>query len=164
MPRTKSLSLDRREATKKFVKKIVDERFGGNRSAAAKAFGVSQSMLHEVLEGTRGAGITVLESVADFARCSIDEVMGRKVPGVSGTLRAVRPDEAEDESPERAAAVAFARANDISEEAIRQVQAQAVRALTPEQWYARIRIASEEPQEVIAPDTSPPKTLRRDRR
>lgn len=46
-----------------------------------------------------------------------------------------------DVSPARAAAVAFARANGLSEAAIQKVETMPVQMLTPEEWYTRIKTA-----------------------
>lgn len=76
---TKRLSPERNEAARAFARQIVAAEFGGNESAAAKALKVSQSMLHEFLAGTRGAGMTMLDALATHAGVGVDVVTGRAV-------------------------------------------------------------------------------------
>ncbi len=74
----KSFDLELRERVRLLLEKIVDEEFDGNRTQAAKALGVSQSYVTELLKASRGVGPTILVSIADRARVSIDELMGRQ--------------------------------------------------------------------------------------
>lgn len=75
--RNKSLPLSQNEAARAFVRALVDSEFEGNTNAAAKKLGLSQSMLYEFLDGTRGAGMKLLNAVAVHTRRTIDEVVGR---------------------------------------------------------------------------------------
>ena len=45
------------------VRVVVDERFEGNQTRAAKQIGISQSTLSEFLGGSRGAGRKMLEEI-----------------------------------------------------------------------------------------------------
>jgi hypothetical protein len=76
----KSLDPERNEAARGLAKRLVATDFEGNVNAAAKAFGVSQSMLYEFLDGKRGAGMKLLEGIATYRQCTLDEVIGRPLP------------------------------------------------------------------------------------
>jgi transcriptional regulator with XRE-family HTH domain len=80
MARTKALPAEENEKARAFLSKIVREDFKGNESAAAKRIGISQSMLHEFLAGTRGAGQNVLRAIAIYAGVSVDVVLGLAAP------------------------------------------------------------------------------------
>lgn len=157
---TKSMSRERQDAARRFVQGVVDGRFGGNVSQAAKAIGISQSMLYEFLNGTRGLGMKLLEGVADLEQCPMDVVVGREIAGprdprsaTGWTLGFVQ--EEADPVPGRGEAVRFARANALPEEAIARVQSLAPRPWSPEQWYDRIKVeAAELPPAGGAPPSS----------
>ena len=80
--RTKALPKVSQDAARAFTARIVKDDFAGNVTAAARAFGISQAMLYEFLQGTRGAGTKLLEGVAAHAKTTVDAVMGRSVPEV----------------------------------------------------------------------------------
>jgi len=100
----KALPPDQDEAVRALAAKLVRDHFGGNESAAAKRLGMSQPMLHEIIQGTRGAGVSTLIALADYANMSVDAVLGRSATG-EAPLRQ-HPDwpaaraEAEDRHPE----------------------------------------------------------------
>lgn len=73
----KSLDIQRNNAAREFVWAVVRSDFKGNVSAASVAFEVSQSTLSAFLNGQRGAGMTLLDSVASYKSVSIDVVLGR---------------------------------------------------------------------------------------
>lgn len=162
-PGSKSLSEERAQAARAFTQRLVQERFAGNTSAAARALGVSQAQLYEFLNGIRGPGMKMLEAVADHARVSLDSVLGR-APEQTGERSVEAPDDLADPSPERAAAVRFARANGLPEAAIRAVQALPVRQRTPEQWYDRIKVEAAElrtDEDVASAPPTPPRSVKR---
>lgn len=65
-----------------FVARIVASEFAGNVTAAARALKVPQSQLSDLLNDRgRGLGLVAAERVADYARTTIDEVIGRAPPG-----------------------------------------------------------------------------------
>jgi hypothetical protein len=73
----KSLDAERNAVVRTYVKRVVEEDFEGNVSAAAVAFGVTQPTLSDFLNENRGAGIALLDGVARHRNVSIDVVMGR---------------------------------------------------------------------------------------
>ena len=52
---SKSLPSEHNERLRGVVRELVDGEFQGNASRAAKAFGVTQSLVSEFLAGARGA-------------------------------------------------------------------------------------------------------------
>ena len=119
--RNKSLSPERADAARAFVERLVNERFGGNVSAAAKAMSISQSLLYEFLNGTRGAGPKLLEAVADYAQVTIDHLIGRSAPSGEPVF------ESDDRYPNRAEAARFAKGK-LPEEAIDAVLAEQLKS------------------------------------
>jgi hypothetical protein len=75
--RTKALLAGENEHARAFLRQIVRDEFKDVESRAAKAIGISQSMLHEFLSGTRGAGNVVLTAIANYAGVTVDAVLGR---------------------------------------------------------------------------------------
>lgn len=73
----KSLGTDANEKLRATLETLVREQFEGNRAAAARRLGVSQSLVQEFLGGTRGAGTKLLKAISDFTHRPIDELMGR---------------------------------------------------------------------------------------
>lgn len=73
---TRSLSAERNEKARAFLRAIIDGQFGGNVSAAARALGVTYSALHEVLNGRRGVGMRMLDAMKAFTGTSIVEILG----------------------------------------------------------------------------------------
>lgn len=88
----KSLDPDRNEFLRALLNDLVRDEFGGKKSRAAVAIGVSPSYVQEFLGGTRGAGRKLLEALADYTKRPIDELMGREghepepEPGTLGAL------------------------------------------------------------------------------
>jgi hypothetical protein len=80
--RTKKLRPEDNERARAFVAHIVERDFKGVELTAAKAFGISQSMLHEFLAGSRGAGMNILLAIADHAGVGVDVVLGRAAAGL----------------------------------------------------------------------------------
>lgn len=74
---TKALPPERNEHLRGEVRALIEKEFRGNESAAARAFGVSGSMLSEFLRGLRGAGPKLLNGVADYTGRSTDDLYGR---------------------------------------------------------------------------------------
>jgi transcriptional regulator with XRE-family HTH domain len=80
-----------------------------------------------------------IDGEADFDGV-LREAQRRRMSGIDES-GAVRIGAVTDPSPERAAAVAFARANLLSEAAIHRVETMPPALLSPEDWYARIKVA-----------------------
>lgn len=76
----KSLGPADNDRLRALLQKLVDERFGGNKSEAARRLKLSQSFVTEMLAGRRGGGNKALRALADFTGKSLDELAGR--PGV----------------------------------------------------------------------------------
>ncbi|HEU4411642.1 MAG TPA: helix-turn-helix transcriptional regulator [Polyangiaceae bacterium] len=70
----KSLSPEQAERVREILQKVVEERFS-TKTEAAKALGVSQPFLSQVLKGVHGAGMTVLHGLSRLTGRSIDELM-----------------------------------------------------------------------------------------
>lgn len=77
MPKSKGLSTERADAAREHIRALIDRDFGGVAWGFAKAIDVSQSALADFLAGRAGIGLNVLEKVADYSGCSLDEVVGR---------------------------------------------------------------------------------------
>jgi len=73
----KSLGHEANERLREIVRSFVDRDFGGNKTAAAKRLGVSQSLVQEFLDGSRGAGVKLISAVAAYTGRPMDEVLGR---------------------------------------------------------------------------------------
>lgn len=73
----KALSTQQNEDLRRVVAQLVEEKFEGNKTAAAKELGLSSSALQEFLKGTRGAGAKMLNALADLTGQSLDTLMGR---------------------------------------------------------------------------------------
>jgi uncharacterized protein (DUF305 family) len=75
--KTKSLEKAQNAAVRSLARKVVKERFEDNTSAAARALGVSQSMLYEFISDPprRGAGVRVLNGLASYLGWTIDDVI-----------------------------------------------------------------------------------------
>lgn len=77
--RTKTMSPERADAFRETLRKLINERFDGKVVPASKRLGLSHSIIYEVLEGTRGPGMKVIEKVAAFTGQTLDELLG--LPG-----------------------------------------------------------------------------------
>ncbi len=146
---TKGLSPKRLEHAKAFVQAIVDRDFGKNVNAAAKAFGISQPQLADLLGDRGGAGIKLLEAVADYEHVMIDHVIGRSAPAGTGATDTIEA---------RGRAVIAARVLGYTEEAIESVRAQAPpdRELTPREWLLQIEAAQMLPPVIVVKRTPEP--------
>lgn len=71
------LDNERNAAVRAFVEKRIAERFKDSRSAYAKAAKLSPSVISELLNGGRGAGLRVVDRIASEAGVSPDVVTGR---------------------------------------------------------------------------------------
>jgi hypothetical protein len=84
MPKTKKLDRKYVDHVASLLRPILDERFGGNHTAMAKAMKVSQPQLSAVLKkhgGDRGAGIVFLLAVRDYlGDRTLDEILGLEPP------------------------------------------------------------------------------------
>lgn len=58
------------------VRRVIDERYEGNQTRAAKALDCSQSMLSNILNGTRGPGLNQLMALRHLTGRSIDSLLG----------------------------------------------------------------------------------------
>lgn len=76
---TKSLSPKQNDAIREALQKIVAEH-EGNMSAVARLLGVSRPYVYELVEGTRGAGITIAEAIAKHSGVSVLELLGIAEP------------------------------------------------------------------------------------
>jgi hypothetical protein len=87
MASSKSLTTAQNEHLRGVVRALVAGDFDGNASRAARAFGVTQSLVSEFLGGGRGAGPKLVQGVADYTGASIDALYGRAgVPAVQRAL------------------------------------------------------------------------------
>jgi transcriptional regulator with XRE-family HTH domain len=76
MVKNKSLPGDQNDRVRTTLLEILaSPRFGGNKSAMAKRFGISQSMLYEFLDGNRGAGMKLLNAASKATGLSVDELL-----------------------------------------------------------------------------------------
>lgn len=57
------------------MRKILADEFGGVVTHAAKALGISHSIIHEMLAGSRGAGTKVLRALSTHTGRSIDDIL-----------------------------------------------------------------------------------------
>jgi hypothetical protein len=81
--RSKSLSPERNESARAFVRELVRAKFDGNTLAAAKAFGLSDATLYDFLAGKRGAGLKLLEAVSRYSRVQIPKILGMEADTVA---------------------------------------------------------------------------------
>jgi transcriptional regulator with XRE-family HTH domain len=74
---TKGLPLPQARHLANLLRPVVEKRFGGNETHAAKAMGVHQSQFNQILKAEgRGAGIAILMRIRKYMRMSIDELLG----------------------------------------------------------------------------------------
>lgn len=76
MQTSKALTHEQNEALRSVLRGIVEKDFGGVKLRAAKALGISHSLLTEILAGHRGAGTKMLTAISNYTRRSIDDLMG----------------------------------------------------------------------------------------
>lgn len=72
---TKSLPHEQNEQVRALMRKILADEFGGVVTHAAKALGISHSIIHEMLAGSRGAGTKVLRALSTHTGRSIDDIL-----------------------------------------------------------------------------------------
>ncbi len=72
----KSLDDERNEAVRAVVSAHVKERFDGNQTDAARAYGVKQPTLNDFLNRRSGAGVALLVGFARAAGVSLDSMLG----------------------------------------------------------------------------------------
>lgn len=58
------------------MKRVLDERFGGNESALARALKISQSTVTRFISGQIGTSLTTVEKVAELAGVSAASLLG----------------------------------------------------------------------------------------
>lgn len=76
------------------LRPIVNERFGGNATQAAKAMRLTQPQLSQILLGkksARSAGVSVLVRIRAFVGMSLDDLLG--LPPLRATLEPVAGDQ-----------------------------------------------------------------------
>lgn len=71
------LDIERNASVRAFVEKRIADHYEGSRSAYAKAAKLSPSVVSELLNGGRGAGLRVVDRIAAEAGVSPDVVTGR---------------------------------------------------------------------------------------
>lgn len=84
---SKSLSPARNDAARRFAKAIVERDFDDNKSRAAQALGVSQSMLSSFLLGDRGIGMKLLDGLVRYTGKTVEDVLGEERPATSSAQR-----------------------------------------------------------------------------
>lgn len=75
----KSLAREENENLRRVLREIIERDFDGAASRAAGKIGVSVTMLHEFLHGTRGAGTKLIFGVSNYTGRGIDDLLGRAV-------------------------------------------------------------------------------------
>lgn len=65
------LKVDQAELIRATMKRVLEERFGGNESALARALKISQSTVTRFLSGQIGTSLTTVEKVAELAGVSV---------------------------------------------------------------------------------------------
>lgn len=90
-PANKSLSPERSAAVRARLARIVRDDFRGNVKATAKRLGVAQSQLALFTAAKTGAGLKLIEAIADYERIPLDVVIGRSYAPALGAapLRAL---------------------------------------------------------------------------
>lgn len=75
----KGLTDDEKEHLARLLKRVRDTRFDGNATHMARALGIGQSQVSQILKGKRtdrSAGIPVLKRIRAFTGCTLDELIG----------------------------------------------------------------------------------------
>lgn len=80
-PKKKGLSDEASEHARLFLRRLCEEGFEGNVLAFSRSIGISQSHLHNVIHGKVRPGSTLLEKMADYAKVSIDVILGKAPAG-----------------------------------------------------------------------------------
>lgn len=79
MPSDRALPAAQNEALRRRLREMVNARFDGVLTHAAKALGVSHATLSDVLSGKRGVGQKLLDGMANVTGQSLDVLLGRAV-------------------------------------------------------------------------------------
>lgn len=86
VPRTKKLDRRYVDHVAGILRPIINERFDGNTTAFAKALGVSQPQVSQIVKvggGDRGIGIVVLIAIREYlGDITLDELLGLEPPGL----------------------------------------------------------------------------------
>lgn len=64
------------ENARRFIRSLIEREFGNNQTAFARRIGYAQPTLNEFLNGGRGAGFKLLDSVAQLTGRSVDQIRG----------------------------------------------------------------------------------------
>lgn len=130
---TKSASPKLAEAARAYLLAFV-QRFDGNATAAAKALGVAQPTVTNMLNGKTAIGFPLLEALADHDGVTFDVVLGVREPEGSRL-------DLDDRYSARERALKAWRLLGRDEEAAKVVEDMAMDAeddSTPDQWFAQI--------------------------
>ncbi|MEJ7728186.1 MAG: helix-turn-helix transcriptional regulator [Polyangiaceae bacterium] len=84
--RTRSLDDVRKERVARRLERLVEDDFGKNQSEAAKALGVAQPFISDVISGKRTAGVAMLEAIADRTNVLIDRILERPMTSLDVAL------------------------------------------------------------------------------
>jgi transcriptional regulator with XRE-family HTH domain len=109
----KTIGEERNSAVRAVVRGLIEKSFEGDQAAAAKAFGVSPSLVSEFLSGKRGAGMKLLDGIAAYTGRPIDEIVRHR------PAEEIRV-EYDERYPNRARAIEKMR-DVVSAEAIRRI-------------------------------------------
>lgn len=77
MGKRKALDQARNDAVRSYLRRVLAEDFDGNVSAASRALDMSQPALSDFLNSNRGAGLSLIDSIAQLRGVSLDVVLGR---------------------------------------------------------------------------------------
>lgn len=137
----KGLPPNSKKHLRAMLRRIIDDDFKGNMSAAARSLKISQSMMYEMVSGGRGGGMKSVMAVANFRRVSVEEVLG----GARSST---------DRYPNRAIAVTIARQLGFVERAIVEVQSIRMdKADPPPRWWLeRIQVRDREIADPFSPE------------
>ncbi len=89
-PKTKRVSTAILEHVSEVVRKLVEERFEGNQTSAAKALDCSQSQVSAMISKTRGPGLNTLLALRELTDRSIDSLLGLPMLPSEELLQALR--------------------------------------------------------------------------
>lgn len=74
--KTKRVSPEAHKAFSRFLERFIEERYGGNQTAAAKAIGVTQGHISAMILGNRGPGLNTLLELRLATGMTIDSMLG----------------------------------------------------------------------------------------
>lgn len=78
--KNKALPHEQNENVRAALREVLVSRHANNVSSLAKALGISQSMVHEFMNGQRGAGMKILHAAAAYTGRSVDELLSGVAP------------------------------------------------------------------------------------